>query len=232
MKEKVLFSVFLSLLMLLAISPRVSVEAATHTEALLYAGQHTVVGEVVVWNDGENLYVKYTITEPEWYLVETHLEVATNLGDIPQTRNGNPIPGHFTYKNESHTFGTTEYTYVIPLENWEKGDELYIAAHAEVVKVDEVTTGNLVYNGDFEIPDIPYGEWNIFDSSVVGWGIEWYDGSETYNGYTRPETPLLEIHDHALGFDAYSGDQYAELDTDWDGPHGSLNGEPASVKIY
>lgn len=49
---------------------------------------------------------------------------------------------------------------------------------------------------------------------------------------TRPETPLLEIHDHALGFDAYSGDQYAELDTDWDGPHGSLNGEPASVKIY
>ncbi|WP_042702678.1 hypothetical protein [Thermococcus sp. PK] len=132
MKEKVLFSVFLSLLMLLAISPRVSVEAATPERFPLYAGQHTLVGEVLVWNDGENLHVKYTITESGWYLVETHLEVATNLGDIPQTRNGNPIPGHFTYKNESHTFGTTEYTYTLPLDG---GEILYIAAHAVVMNL-------------------------------------------------------------------------------------------------
>lgn len=121
---------------------------------------------------------------------------------------------------------------MIPL-TWNKGEELYIAAHAEVVKVEEVITDNLVENGDFEYPDVPDGEWNIFNSSEVGWGIEWYGGSETFDGYNRPE-PKLEIHDAVVlnGVTAYSGDQYAELDTDWDGPGGGLNGEPASVKIY
>lgn len=34
------------------------------------------------------------------------------------------------------------------------------------------------------------------------------------------------------GWISFEGSQHAELDTDWDGPGGSLNGEPASVKIY
>jgi len=43
----------------------------------------------------------------------------------------------------------------------------------------------------------------------------------------------LELHRLvASGWESYDGSQYAELDTDWDGPSGARIGEPASVRIY
>ena len=101
----------------------------------LWAGQNIDVGTVSVWNDAENLYVKYETTD-DWYLTETHLHVATALGDIPQTKTGNPIPGHFDYPME-YDPPVQENTNVINLEDcgFEVGDELYIAAHAVVQKV-------------------------------------------------------------------------------------------------
>jgi len=94
----------------------------------------------------------------------------------------------------------------------------------------------LVANGGFEVPDIPDASWNIFPSGTtdLGWNVEWYGGSETFGLYTRPAIAQLEIHDAVVvpPVDAAEGYQYAELDTDWEGPGGSSNGEPASVKIY
>lgn len=95
-------------------------------------------------------------------------------------------------------------------------------------------TKDLVLNGDFETPVVAMSQkWDIYDSGFAGlnWLAEWYDGSTTFNGYTRPELAHLELHRGVLG-NAFSGAQYAELDTDWDGPAGSLNNEPALVKIY
>ncbi len=94
------------------------------------------------------------------------------------------------------------------------------------------TDGNLVANGDFETPVVGTTEgWDIYDSGTagLGWTVEWYDGSTSYGGYTRPDIAHLELQ---LVSDPYSGSQYAELDTDWDGPGGGLRGEPASVQIY
>lgn len=96
------------------------------------------VGYVNVWNDGTYLYVQYQIEDPtpstdltdDWYITETHLEVATSLDGIPQ-KNGNPVPGQFTYKN-THDY-VTSYTYKIPLSKFNDGRTLYIAAHANVV---------------------------------------------------------------------------------------------------
>lgn len=110
----------------------------------LIAGQHTNVGNVSVWNDEDNLYVKYaTITNCE--ITETHLHVATSLDGIPQTKKDNPIPGQFDHKNDSHHAGITEYVYKIPLNGWTVGDELYIAAHAvvEELPLHIGTIGNL-----------------------------------------------------------------------------------------
>jgi hypothetical protein len=90
-------------------------------------------------------------------------------------------------------------------------------------------------NGGFETPTPTTSQgWDIYDSGTegLGWTVEWYDGSTSYGGQTRPEPAHLEIHTSGTIVDAYVGDQYAELDTDWDGPGGGLNGEPASVKIY
>jgi len=92
-----------------------------------------------------------------------------------------------------------------------------------------------VINGGFESPVVTTSQgWNIYDSGTegLGWTVEWYDGSTSYGGQTRPEPAHLELHKSGTIVSSYEGDQYAELDTDWDGPGGGLNGEPASVKIY
>ena len=81
-------------------------EAAAHTcdapqITPLIAGQHTYVGHVKVCNDDTNLYVTYETTYP-WCLKETHLHVAKEESYIPQTKKGNPIPGHFDYSDYSY----------------------------------------------------------------------------------------------------------------------------------
>ena len=94
--------------------------------------------------------------------------------------------------------------------------------------------GNLVINGDFEDPVVTHSlNWDIF-ASVPGWTVEWYSESTSYEDETRPDPALLELHRAVNDWSPYSGEQYTELDTDWDGPPSSeeLIGEPASVIIY
>ncbi len=81
-------------------------------------------------------------------------------------------------------------------------------------------------NGGFEAPVVQEG-WDIFQSGTdgLGWTVEW---AGDYSG--APDIANLEIHTSGTVVDAYGGNQYAELDTDWDGP-GSSGGEEASVKI-
>jgi hypothetical protein len=96
----------------------------------LLAGKTMDVGEVQVWNDGENLYVKYVL-DPDWCLTEYHLHVATLLDEIPQTKKGNPKPGHFEYKEEYDACLVDPVLIEIPL-NEVNGESLAIAAHAVV----------------------------------------------------------------------------------------------------
>lgn len=74
--------------------------------------------------------------------------------------------------------------------------------------------------------------WDVFDSPVDGWNVEWRgDIPATSGSQNRPAIAKLELHRGVLG-SAFEGQQYAELDTDWGGPNGSGDGEPASVSIY
>ena len=88
--------------------------------------------------------------------------------------------------------------------------------------------GNLIVNGSFEEPIVGAPEmWDIYlTPEVPGWTIEWMPGSGD------DTDPMLELHRGVNGWLPQEGEQYAELDTDWDGPDGGLNGEPASVMIY
>jgi|GEM_PF-2371283 len=101
------------------------------TSTNLTAARHFDAGDVSVWNDSEYLYIKYeTVTKV--YLYETHLHVATSLAGIPQTKKGNPIPGHFDFATQ-YDWEISEDTYTIPLEaGWVGGTELFIASHAVV----------------------------------------------------------------------------------------------------
>lgn len=121
----------------------------------LFAGQDIDVGEVQAWNDATNLYVKYVIDEPGWCLTETHLHVAENPDDIPQTKNGNPIPGHFDFNGEHPCID--EVTYTIPW-TWGVDTILSIAAHAEVKH-------SVNHNGCFASDTNT--EW--YDPAATGW---------------------------------------------------------------
>jgi len=112
----------------------------------LLAGQDIEVGTVSVWNDNENLTVKYE-TIDGWMMTETHLHVADSVGAIPQTTGekkgkgpaGNPIPGHFM-AGDYYDPPVTEDTFIIDLDGWELETLLYIAAHAVVEKVEIETS--------------------------------------------------------------------------------------------
>ncbi|MGD8854391.1 MAG: hypothetical protein PVI28_18620 [Gammaproteobacteria bacterium] len=87
------------------------------------------VGDVLVWNDGEQLLVRYHVTAQDWCLTETHSHVAASLDAIPQTKKGNPIPGKFDFSAKLDCVAS--YTLTVPL-SWEPGIELSIATHASV----------------------------------------------------------------------------------------------------
>lgn len=160
-----------------------------HTEAdpfvtFLYAGKPLpgkspkIVGSVLVWNDADNLSVKYQLNG-DWQLVSTHLHVATSLADIPQTNAGNPKVGHFDFYRP-YVPGENSDVYEIPL-GWTSGTTLFIAAHAVV----RTMCGN---SGDVcslasNLPDVVFvslshpatGGWAYFDVMITGDSI--LDGS-------------------------------------------------------
>lgn len=97
------------------------------------------------------------------------------------------------------------------------------------------TSTNLLQNSDFENPIVTSDKkWDIYPSGTfsLGWNIEWIGTQTTFGSAIRPQVAQLELQHGVNGWLASSGNQYAELDADWDGPNGSLNGEPALVKIY
>lgn len=100
------------------------------------------VGEVQVWNDGANLYVRFVIDAEldtdnvvPTLMYETQLHVALTEPEIPQTKKGNPKIGRFDYK-DMHDPGVQVFEYVIPLADLgAEPDTLVIAAHAVVAEL-------------------------------------------------------------------------------------------------
>jgi len=94
---------------------------------------------------------------------------------------------------------------------------------------------NLIFNGGFERPIVTNpSKWDIFPNGTptLRWNIEWQSNQTSYKGVTRPDIALIELQRLPFDWIPAEGYQYAELDSDWDGPGGSLNGEPATIKIY
>ncbi len=104
-----------------------------------WAGQHIDVGSLVVSNDEDNIYVTFN-TSGNWWLQVTHLHISTTLQGIPSNKKGTPVPGQFEYQT-IHNPRVQTYTYSVP-NTWAEGEDLVIAAHAEVVLLDE--NGNVI----------------------------------------------------------------------------------------
>ena len=98
-------------------------------------------GDIYVWNDDENVYVKYALADGRT-MNESHLYIGfislDNFKAQYANKNGNMNWGHLPY-NETFTGGVSEYTYTFSIENLkaELGDVSeetdlcpFIAAHA------------------------------------------------------------------------------------------------------
>lgn len=129
-----------------------------------------VVGTVDVEIVGDNLVVTYTITNLDYIILATHLEVATSPDQIPQSK-GNAVPGQFTYSTSYEISDNQQVViYEIPLDEIFPPDGIvpdvfFVAAHAVVTTpcpCDSVTCEDLdlpeevmvsvLWAGDFE-PD-------------------------------------------------------------------------------
>ena len=101
----------------------------------LIAAQNHPVGEIKVKFVGDNIEVTYKITEPNWFITETHLHIAADLAGFPTMgRNNSPQIGKFDYGDDD--LYTREETYTIPKSAIlpAPSDNCYfIAAHAVVV---------------------------------------------------------------------------------------------------
>ena len=145
-----------------------------------WAGQHINVGSLVISNDQDYIYVTFN-TSGNWWLQLTHLHIANTIQGIPN-RNGRPIPGHFDYKTV-HNPRVQTYTYAVS-NIWAEGDDLVIAAHAEVVLLDE--NGNVIqeetgFGGDTPGPGPRwwfYAQYTVQNPDDNGNG----DGDDNGNG--------------------------------------------------
>jgi len=170
----------------------------------LYAGQDMLVGNVLVWNDDEELCVKYQlnadVVAEGWLLYETHLAVEEKLKDIPQTKKGNPKPGKFPYGNDELGGVEEDGPYCIPFGEEEgeldvECDELvYIAAHAVVGK--EIVSCN-------EIGDV-YG---IQRKTGKVFGVDVTTG-ETAEIFTTVAPPTGNAKPNGLAYDGKNGRMY------------------------
>jgi len=114
MKKKLLIlTIALAALLVLAFGG--TALAGSPVTVPLYAGQHYLVGNVVVSDAGGYLTVQYNVTEPGWTLGETHVYVGL-------TAPKKSAPGQFPYKAGEPVAVTAGKTY-------------FIAAHAEVYKL-------------------------------------------------------------------------------------------------
>jgi hypothetical protein len=180
-----------------------------YTSTNLYAGQNILVGEVTVTGSDGNYEVTYNLTNDGYCLVETHLSVVTNASDFPMTRSGNPIPGNFEYSN-SHSC-VSSFTYPVTLEDFQEGDKVYIAAHAVVNCVSDVTSEtfetslpnellNVCVTGQGESGsyfDVLIADGNILSGAKDAWCLD-LDGrlskgqcfdADVYSSYNDPILP-------------------------------------------
>jgi hypothetical protein len=112
-----------SLLPLLATIPLAAPALAGDLSLDLYAGQHELIGQVLVCDDGSDLFVTYD-AEGGAVMSTTHLYASL---DAPKKHS----PGRFGYKNEGISSQVDEYSISLSELGASAGDTLYLAAHAD-----------------------------------------------------------------------------------------------------
>jgi len=151
----------------------------------LMAGQTKDIGDVLVWNDADTLYVQFLYAGSDCGFLEVHLQVdeGTFSQDI-LTKKGNPIPGKFEKSYDVGCFTEHTFTYNLKDEGFGCGDELLIAAHAALGIVETMTF-------ESNVGDTVYGPING-DNEPVDWGtsgfaVRAYNWLGSFRDLTDPD---------------------------------------------
>ena len=211
---------------------------AAPVEVPLIAGQYYEIGTVRVSDDGTDLTVEYIIDGAceGIELTETHLHVAEDPEDIPQTNKGNPKIGNFDYS------GALSFT--IPLSMFSSPPvTLYVAAHAvasnselweEISEITGVTVEILGYGATDPYLDIVISNDGYLDGPHTAWCLDLYDeivveeelNAEVFTGVVSPQINwLLNNWMDYIGDTSDQGDPYVPGDIQaaiWILVHGSL----------
>ena len=152
-------------------------------EAELIAGQHLNVGAVTIWNDFDNVNVKFATTDG-WQMGETHLYIGPKEFFIDPDNGflnsqGTPRPGHFPY-GDSFDPMVTEWVFSLPLIDLYAmyyGKELaqeYLDAGQEICPV--VCAHAVVWKEgmDPNEHETAFSFGTEFDSNRWGWYTEGY----------------------------------------------------------
>lgn len=162
--KKLIFLLMITALIAALFPASVSAHTAEQPlTAKLIAGQTDYIGHVEVWNDAENLHVRFQAKLGLGFcLEETHLHVSDSLDGIPQ-KNGNPNPGQFDYGDNLNCAHDIEY--VVPLDGWAAGTELFIAAHAVIGDLNDpyyTPTAWGVLCGKIDVYSFPGKNWAAY----------------------------------------------------------------------
>jgi hypothetical protein len=147
-----------------------SVLAGYQVSPRLMAGQDTFVGVVQISGDPGGLTAHFMLRGGAgWCMTESAVHVVpvvagdvdAALAQIPQNRNGNPIPGHFDYKADHDC--VTDYVLSIPVDGL-YGSELLFAIHAVVIGPEgqEETAWTINCGGTFGPQPLPGANWGFY----------------------------------------------------------------------
>jgi len=146
------------------------------------------IGEVRVWNDETQLFVKYLITQYDpndpsdnWCLTRTRLAVEISVGRIPQ-HDGSAVPGRFTYQDNHDC--VTEYTYTVPFPSPSRS-RFAIAANASVMRIGGVaglpyllpSSGKMTVANSPTVPESNYFDITVSEDTFLngvhrGWCVD------------------------------------------------------------
>ncbi|MDG5800148.1 hypothetical protein QA597_07235 [Marinilabiliaceae bacterium ANBcel2] len=193
--------------------------AGEKTVVDLIAGQHIMVGSVIVENDLDYLYVTYSTNESGWVITETHLHVGGNDKDFPLTGVGNPVVGHFDYGGvHSHEH---EITYKIAYEDLPEPEngEYYVAAHAVVSNLNNDSdfdhdsfTASTPIEGNFIIGSFPSKNSDAyFENITLDFSSPLFSDEGIYTGYCIDSSEGIEENE------VYSGTIYSIYDENMPG---------------
>jgi len=138
----------------------------------LIAGQFDTVGTIHVSNDATNIYITYTITDPECTegLQNLHVWVGSDLTNTDNGGECRPAPGKLCNLNGgacADANGAMTYTITIPFTdlaiqdvNEVCGLQLYVVAHAEAC-------GETAFGGNVPGPEICSGAWWFYATYIV-----------------------------------------------------------------